>query len=89
VSLTGPQEKEIATLGPGEFFGEKALLSASSSEVTVTALDDVQLIVLDGPALQRLVDQAPQAAREIGAVLEARRDALRQARGGNGLAAGF
>lgn len=89
VSLTSPEgsaatEKEVARLGAGEFFGEKALLSSSASEVTVTAVDDVELVVLEGPALRRLVDQAPHVAREIGAVLEARREALRQARDGNG-----
>jgi hypothetical protein len=36
--------------------------------------------VLEGEALQALVDRTPRAAREIGRVLDARRKAVRRAR---------
>jgi small-conductance mechanosensitive channel len=76
------QKREILRLGPGEFFGERALLSSSASEVTVTALEDLEVLVLEGESLQALIDQVPQAAREIGKVVEARRHAIHQARAG-------
>jgi CRP-like cAMP-binding protein len=69
-----------AGLSRGEFFGEKALLGVATSDVTVTALEDLDLLVLEGHAIQALVEQTPRAAQEIGRVLEARRKAVRQAR---------
>jgi hypothetical protein len=78
------QEKEVARLSRGEFFGEKALLGVATSDVTVTALEDLDLLVLEGEALQDLVDQTPRAVREIGRVLDARRKVVRKARVGAG-----
>jgi len=60
------------------------LLGVATSDVTVAALDDLDLLVLEGEVLQALVDQTPRAAREIGRVLEARRKAVRKARVGAG-----
>jgi CRP-like cAMP-binding protein len=84
VALTGRdgagQEKEVARLSRGEFFGERALLGVATSDVTVTALEDLDLLVLAGEVLQALVDQTPRAAQEIGRVLGARRKAVRKAR---------
>jgi small-conductance mechanosensitive channel len=74
------QEKEVARLSRGEFFGERALLGVATSDVTVTALEDLDLLVLEGEVLQALVDQTPRAAQEIGRVLDARRKAVRKAR---------
>jgi small-conductance mechanosensitive channel len=74
------REKEVARLARGEFFGEKALLGVATSDVTVTALEDLDLLVLEGEAIQALVEQTPRAAQEIGRVLEARRSAVRKAR---------
>jgi CRP-like cAMP-binding protein len=74
------RDREVARLSRGEFFGEKALLGVATSDVTVTALEDLDLLVLEGEALQSLVDQTPRAAREIGRVLDARRKAVRKAR---------
>lgn len=73
-------EKEVARLGAGEFFGEKALLTGAASDVTVTAAEDLAALVLEGERLQALIDRTPQAAREIGSVMEARRRAVREAR---------
>jgi small-conductance mechanosensitive channel len=74
------EEKEVVRLSRGEFFGEKALLGVAISDVTVTALEDLDLLVLEGEGLQALVEQTPHAAQEIGRVLEARRKAVRKAR---------
>lgn len=74
------QDKEVARLGVGEFFGERSLLSAAASDVTVTVLEDLEVLMLEGEALQAMIDQTPHAAREIGNVKEARRRAIRDAR---------
>jgi len=71
---------EVSRLERGEFFGEKALLSSGASEVTVTALDDLELLMLDSETLHVLLERAPQLAREIGGVMEDRRKTLRAVR---------
>lgn len=73
------QEKEVGRLARGEYFGEKVLLSGSTSEVTVTALNDVEILVIEGANLEALLDQTPRAVREIGNVMEARRRTIRKA----------
>jgi small-conductance mechanosensitive channel len=72
--VTG-RETEIARPGKGEYFGEKALLSGQVSDVTVTALDDLEVLVLDRETLTKLLDRTPRLAREIGGVMEQRRQA--------------
>ena len=66
----------VARLGHGEFFGEKSLVSGQLSDVTVTAAEDVEILVLGTDELHGMLDQAPQLAREIGQVMESRRNAI-------------
>ena len=79
-------DREIARVGRGEYFGEGSLLSRESGDVIVTALEDLDVLVLDSDALQRLLDRTPRLAREIGSVMDARRAAARAARGVRGAA---
>ncbi len=74
---------EVGKLTEGEFFGERALLSRQMSEVTITAEEDVEVLVLDGDLLQTALESSPRVAREIGNVIEARTRDLRHARNGN------
>jgi CRP-like cAMP-binding protein len=71
---------EVARLGRGEFFGEKALLADAISDVTATAAEDVELLILNSAVLQPLLERVPQLGREIGDVMEARRKSLREMR---------
>jgi CRP/FNR family cyclic AMP-dependent transcriptional regulator len=60
----GKKEKVLARLGPGEFFGEMAVLSPDPRTATVTALDDVRVLVLSAWEFQMtLLDNAPMAAQ--------------------------
>lgn len=77
--------REMVRLGPGDFFGERALLTAGASDVTATALDDVELVVLSAETLRRLVEQSPRVVREIGQVMDARRRAMTDAPTTNGV----
>ncbi len=72
----------IARLGRGEFFGEKSLVSGQVSDVTVTAADDLEVLVLDTDALHGVLERTPQLAREIGQVMESRRKAITGLRSG-------
>jgi len=75
-------DAEVARLEAGDFFGEKSLVAGNPSEATVTALEDVELLVLESEVVQQLIEQAPYLVRQIGDASEARRKALSQARFG-------
>lgn len=70
---------EIATLSRGEFFGEMALLTHSSLAglISVTAMEDLEVLILKTEAVQLILDRVPRLAEEIGAVIETRRKAIR------------
>ncbi len=72
-------EIEIVTLSRGEFFGEMALLTQSnlSSSLLVTAIEDLEVMILKTETLQLILDRVPRLAQEIGAVIETRRKAIR------------
>ena len=50
---------EVATLGPGEFFGELALLDGGPRIATVTTASDARLLVLTRPEFHALLERAP------------------------------
>jgi CRP-like cAMP-binding protein len=58
------QDKRVllATVAPGEFFGEMALVDASPRSATAVAAEDTQLIVLDEPKFLYLLRQQPEFA---------------------------
>ena len=70
-------EQEIARLGEGEYFGEQSIVS---TQVSITALEDLKVLVLDSETLDVLLDQLPRLAREIGSLMDIRRKAAQSAR---------
>ena len=67
--------KPIATLGPGDFFGEIALLEAERRTATVTAQSPMRLIVLTGGAFRMIERQMPSVATRIREAIARRREA--------------
>lgn len=62
----GQSETKLATVGPGEFFGEMALIDDSPrSASALAAEDDTRIIVLDKAKLVELISQQP----EIGVIM--------------------
>lgn len=57
---TGGQD--VATLGPGDFFGELALLDAGPRTATVTAATDAQLLVVSRQEFAGLLEEEPLVA---------------------------
>jgi putative peptide zinc metalloprotease protein len=56
------QEVPLATLGPGELFGEIALLEPGGErQATVTAIDPLLALSLEAPAFKRVLDAHPEA----------------------------
>ena len=74
------QETEMTLLHRGEFFGEISMAGGRSSQLTVTAREDTQLLVLHPQQVIGMVDRNPYLAQELDAVLDARRSALQDQR---------
>lgn len=48
-------EKVLATLGPGEFFGEMAIISNKPRNATATVADDARLLVIDPKTFESMI----------------------------------
>lgn len=65
--------KHLAELGPGDFFGEMALLEQHRRSATVTATSELRVIVMHARDFRAMEDQMPGVTRRIRAVMEERR----------------
>ena len=63
-------------LGPGEFFGEMALVSGEPRSATVTAATAVSLLSLHSPDFQVLSSRSPEIAEIIRQTAQERRGAI-------------
>jgi voltage-gated potassium channel len=52
----------VAEFGPGDFFGEMALLGATARTATVTATSRLKLLVVETPGFAAFMRAAPSAA---------------------------
>jgi len=55
----------------GEFFGDMALFSGEQSPVSITAVDDLQVLVIYSDAVNMMIERQPSLGREIGQIIEA------------------
>ncbi len=65
-------EKEVATLGEGEFFGEMSLMTGEPRRATVVAKSDVECYVIDRAMFQQILQGNAGLADEIGKLLSER-----------------
>ena len=74
VLVSGESGREVilATLGPGDFFGEMALLDGRPRSATVMAMEDTTLLVLTREALLAHLRSHPQTALNLLAELSLR-----------------
>jgi CRP-like cAMP-binding protein len=56
---------EAAHFGPGDFFGEMALLEHGPRHATVVVEGPAEVLVLDGREFDRLLDASPSIARKL------------------------
>ena len=70
------QEQEMLLLKAGEFFGEMALFSSKPSVVSVTAIEDLEGMMISLTIVNQMIERQPSFAREIGQILETRRRAI-------------
>jgi CRP/FNR family transcriptional regulator, cyclic AMP receptor protein len=57
--------RKVATLGPGEYFGELALLDRGPRNATVVADDQMRLLVLGPREFGAVLDEIPGLARKM------------------------
>ena len=72
-------EQYLDELGPGDFFGEMALVDDSPRNAHVLAITPMTLMILSGPALRELQREEPELARRISSTIEQRRHWLEPA----------
>ncbi|MCA9616594.1 MAG: mechanosensitive ion channel family protein [Sandaracinus sp.] len=72
----GRSRREVARLGPGQFFGEMSLMTGEQRKATVRALRETELLVINKEALARVLKEQPELAETISRVLSERAAAL-------------
>ncbi len=55
-------EKTFAVLGPGEFFGEMAILNGKPRSATATATEDVMLLEVDAKRFEHMITKQAEIA---------------------------
>lgn len=63
---------DVATLGPGQFFGDLALLDRAPRNATITATTPMELVVLGQREFSGLIDEVPGFAHKLLAGLASR-----------------
>lgn len=64
--------RKLADLGPGDFWGEMALLLKQRSSATVATSEDSSLLVMHSRDFSHLLDEVPALARKLATGLAAR-----------------
>ena len=57
--------RKLAVLGPGDWFGEIAILTYKPRTASVTSTSPVRLLVLDDRAFRRVVETTPRIALKV------------------------
>ncbi len=74
----GALQTAVASLGPGQFFGEMSLITGEPRAATCVAATDVACYVIDHPGFQTLLTMRPHVADQLSATLTARQATLDQ-----------
>lgn len=73
---SGTEEREVARLVGGQFFGEMSLMTGEARTATVVAATDLTCYRVNKAAFQVVLREQPQIAEDIADVLASRRTAL-------------
>jgi alkyl hydroperoxide reductase subunit AhpC len=66
------EDIELATLGPGQFFGEVGLLAETRRTATVRAIGDVELLALSWQEFQQTLERSDRLNREFSEIVHER-----------------
>lgn len=70
------RKREVSRLGPGQFFGEMSLMTGEARKASVSAVDEVELMVISKQAFQPVLEAAPELAETVSEVLARRAEEL-------------
>jgi small-conductance mechanosensitive channel len=76
VSGAGGSRATVATLGPGDFFGEMSLLTGEPRTATVVARDETEVVVVDHDGLAPILESDLGIVEQLSEHLQERRDQL-------------
>jgi len=76
VTDTNGYGQEVLEIKAGEFFGEMTLFSGEISMVSITAVQDLELMMISAIEVDRMIERQPSFSREISQVMEIRRRAV-------------
>ncbi|HEX3086368.1 MAG TPA: mechanosensitive ion channel family protein, partial [Pyrinomonadaceae bacterium] len=79
-SLDGKLSEHLATLHPGDFFGERGMMTGERRSADVIALTDVECYRVDKESFNDILRKRPELAEDISQVLARRRVELEAAR---------
>ncbi len=68
--------QSLATLGPGDFFGEIALIKTERRTASVVAKTPMKLVVMFGPNFRSVASDLPAVAEKINGAIEERCEGL-------------
>lgn len=74
------EEHEILRLNAGEFFGEMTLFSEDVSLISITAVGDLEVMMLSATVVNQMIERQPSFARELSQILEMRRSTIQEVR---------
>ena len=63
--LAEGEEKTLTVMGPGDYFGENALLEEGPRTVTAIVSQETSLLVLKRSAFNKLLEEAPKVAVKV------------------------
>src|SRR5581483_3223986 len=72
----GSPAREVARLGPGQYFGEMSLLTGEPRSATVAAISDCELLEIQAEEFRRVVLVDPMLVERIGAAVSTRQAML-------------
>jgi len=77
----GTQEKRIATIDSGGFFGEMSLLTGEPHTATVRAMEDTSVIIIDKENFSNILTDNPSISVQLGEILAERQKELAEEAG--------
>lgn len=77
------EERPVATLGPGDIFGEMSLLTGARRSATVTATTPLETLEISKPALAHVLEHSPSLVDRFVEMLNRRQRELDKIVGGN------
>ncbi|MEL7493949.1 MAG: mechanosensitive ion channel family protein, partial [Cyanobacteria bacterium J06554_11] len=68
----------IAELTRSDFFGYSALLANEPSPMTITAAEDLEVLIFELDAVQKMLNKTPRFSQQLSTVIEARQRKLKE-----------